>query len=67
MTERGEPSGAEAPAAVRIRVTCRWDPETRARAFDIDPPEAAAHLGDLPIAGLQPGDTASFALVMGEA
>lgn len=67
MADDGEPGGAAAPATVRIRVTCRGDPATGARILDIDPPHAAGAIWDAAWLGLQPGDTASFALVVGEA
>lgn len=64
-----EPMAARAPGSgpLRIRVTCRRDPVTGARVVDIDPPEAAGAIWDTAWLGLQPGDTATFALVVGEA
>ena len=67
MADGGEPSRVEAPAALRIRVTCRRDPTTGAPILDIDPPHAAGAIWDAAWLRLQLGDTASFALVMGEA
>jgi len=67
MGDEPRPTRDGAAGSLRIRVVCRQDPTTGAQVLDIDPPHAAGAIWDANWLRLQPGDTASFALVTTEA